>query len=76
MGLELKIVTRCEDYILYYDSIKTLAFEVKFDDSEFNGEVLFCENIGSDEEDWDEVKDKDIYDFVKEKAIADYNKLK
>lgn len=73
LHLKMQSFETCGDYILYYDTEKSLGFEAQFDNGKFNGVVTFCENIGEDCEDWKSVTDKEIYEFVKEKAIKDYN---
>lgn len=74
--VELEIVSRsCSDYVLYYSTNKNIGFEAQFDNNKFNGIISFCENLGDDHEEWEVVKNRDVYHFIKEKAIKDFEKI-
>lgn len=74
LNLKMQSLDTCGDFVLYYDTEKSLGFEAQFDKGKFNGVVSFCANIGDDDgEEWKPVTDKEIYEFVKQKAIKDYN---
>lgn len=78
MKLELKMSSHsCEDYILYYDcNNDNVAYEVQFDNHEFNGVISVCTNLGKNDESYKPLENKDMYFFIKEKAITDYKKIK
>ena len=78
MKPELKMCSySCEDYILYYDcNNDNVAYEVQFDNHEFNGTISICTNLGKEDEEYKLLEDKDIYSFIKEKAIIDFNNMK
>lgn len=71
--IELQGVS-CSDFVLYYDTNKSLGFEAQFNDGEFNSVITNCENIGDEHEDWNPVSNKDVYEIIKLKAIKDFNR--
>ena len=77
MTNNLKIsLSSCEDYILYYDDNMPIGFEAQFDNGKFNGKISVCENIGSDEEEWNNLENEYLYQIIKEKAIQDFIHIK